>query len=114
MNIRIRGVIDDGETIGMLELATSTPGELNPITANKVESVLPMFTAAVKRVKEEMSMEVRAIIQEECTNIHPVVQWRFIEAGNKVLAKRRNGEKAGFKEILFKDVYPLFGVRRRE
>jgi tetratricopeptide (TPR) repeat protein len=84
---------------------------LNPISANKVENALPMFTAAVKRVKEEMTTEVRAIIQEECTNIHPAVQWRFFEAGNNLLAKRRRGEKsAALEEIAFKDVYPLFGL----
>lgn len=109
-NILLAPLIDQGETIGMLELATPTPGELNPVTANKVESVLPMFTAAVKRVKEEMITEVRAIIQEECTNIHPVVQWRFIEAGSKVLEKRKRGEPATFEEITFKEVYPLFGM----
>jgi hypothetical protein len=109
-NILLAPLIDDGETIGMLELATPNPGQLNPITANKVESVLPMFTSAVKRVKEEMTTEVRAIIQEECTNIHPVVQWRFVEAGMKALEKRRKGEAAVFEEISFKDVYPLFGM----
>jgi hypothetical protein len=109
-NILLAPLIDDGETIGMLELATPTPGKLNPISANKVENALPLFTAAVKRVKEEMSTEVRALIQEECTNIHPTVQWRFLEAGNTVLAKRRRGEPATFEEIAFKDVYPLFGL----
>jgi hypothetical protein len=109
-NILLAPLIDDGETIGMLELATGTAGKLNPISAGKVENALPMFTAAVKRVKEEMSTEVRAIIQEECTNIHPTVQWRFLEAGNNLLVKRRRGEKASMEEISFKDVYPLFGL----
>ncbi len=109
-SILIAPLIEDGETIGMLELSTTNAGELNPITGNKVESVLPMFTSAVKRVKEETITEVRAIIQEECTNIHPVVQWRFIEAGRKVLEQRRRGQQATFEEITFKDVYPLFGM----
>lgn len=110
-NIMLAPLIDDGETIGMLELATSTPGKLNPISANKVETALPMFTAAVKRVKEEMSTEIRAIIQEECTNIHPTVQWKFFEAGSSLLTRRRRGEKnAVLEEITFKEVYPLFGL----
>ena len=46
-SILLAPLIDADETIGMLELASNNPGELNPITANKVESVLPMFTAAV-------------------------------------------------------------------
>jgi hypothetical protein len=109
-NILLAPLVDDGETIGMLELATSTPGKLNPISANRVENVLPMFTAAVKRVKEEMSTEVRALIQEECTSIHPSVQWRFFEAGVNLLNKRRHDDKEAMEEIVFKDVYPMFGL----
>jgi hypothetical protein len=109
-NILLAPLIDEDETIGMLELATPIAGKLNSVSAHKVENVLPMFTAAVKRVKEEMSTEVRAIIQEECTAIHPTVQWRFFEAGVNLMNKRRKGEKAAMEEIVFKDVYPLFGM----
>jgi hypothetical protein len=109
-NILLAPLIDGEDTIGMLELATSTPGLLNPISAHKVENVLPMFTAAVKRVKEEMATEVRALIQEECTAIHPSVQWRFFEAGMNLLNKRRVDAKASFEEIIFKDIYPLYGM----
>jgi hypothetical protein len=109
-NILLAPLIDEDETIGMLELATPVAGKLNPVSAHKVEAVLPMFTAAVKRVKEEMATEVRAIIQEECTAIHPTVQWRFFEAGVNLMNKRRRGEKAIMEEIVFRDVYPLFGL----
>lgn len=109
-NILLAPLIDGEETIGMLELATSTPGKLNAVSAHKVETVLPMFTAAVKRVKEEMATEVRAIIQEECTAIHPSVQWRFFEAGMNLLNKRRIDPRAPMEEIVFKDVYPLYGM----
>jgi hypothetical protein len=109
-NVLLAPLIDGDETIGMLELATPTAGKLNPISAHKVENVLPMFTAAVKRVKEEMATEVRAIIQEECTAIHTSVQWRFFEAGMNLLNKRRLDPKATLEEIAFKDVYPLYGL----
>ena len=109
-NILLAPLIDGDETIGMLELATPTPGSLNPISAHKVENVLPLFTAAVKRVKEEMATEVRAIIQEECTAIHPSVQWRFFQAGMNLLNKRRIDAKASMEEIVFKDVYPMYGM----
>ena len=109
-NILLAPLIDGEETIGMLELATPTTGKLNPISAHKVENVLPMFTAAVKRVKEEMATEVRAIIQEECTAIHPSVQWRFFQAGLNLLNKRRMDAKAAMEEIVFKGVYPMYGM----
>jgi hypothetical protein len=109
-NILLAPLVDGDETIGMVELACATPGKLNSISAHKVESILPMFTAAVKRVKEEMATEVRALIQEECTAIHPSVQWRFFEAGLNLMNKRRVDEKASMEEIVFKDVYPLYGM----
>lgn len=109
-NILLAPLIDGDETIGMVELATPVAGKLNSVSAHKVENVLPMFTAAVKRVKEEMSTEVRAIIQEECTAIHPTVQWKFFEAGVNLMNKRRKGDEASFEEIVFKDVYPLYGM----
>lgn len=102
---------DNNETIGMLELASMEAGRLNSLSAHKVEGAIPMFTAAVKRVKEEMSTEVRAIIQEECTAIHPTVQWKFFEAGLSLLNKRRKGTKnSAMDEIVFKDVFPLYGM----
>src|SRR5690606_26001715 len=109
-SILLAPLIDGDETIGMLELASPRTGELNSVSANKVESVIPMFTAAVKRVREESITQIRALIQEECTNIHPVVQWRFVDAGKRVLEKRRRGQPATFEEITFKNVHPLFGM----
>jgi hypothetical protein len=70
-NILLAPLVDDGETIGMLELATSTPGKLNPISANRVENVLPMFTAAVKRVKEEC---LRRCAHSSRKNAHQFIQ----------------------------------------
>jgi hypothetical protein len=109
-NLLLAPLIEDGETIGMLELASPIVGKLNPVSASKVENAIPMFTAAVKRVKDEMATDVRAIIQEECTNIHPAVQWRFFKAGANLLHKRRSDPRASMEEIVFKDVYPLFGL----
>ncbi len=109
-NILLAPLVDGEETIGMLELATPIPGKLNSMSFHKVESILPMFTSAVKRVKDEMSTEVRALIQEECTAIHPTVQWRFFEAGVNLMNKRKRGEDAVMEEIVFKDVFPLYGL----
>lgn len=103
-------LVDDGETIGMLELAAGEPKKFNPISARKVENVLPMFAVAVKRVKSDMDTEVRALIQEECTAIHPSVQWRFFEAGVRLLETRRTNPDAAMEEIVFNNVYPLFGL----
>lgn len=103
-------LVDEGETIGLLELASTQINKLNPLSGARVENVLPMFTVAVKRVKSDMETEVRALIQEECTAIHPAVQWRFFEAGMRLLNRRRKEPEAPLEEIVFNRVYPFFGM----
>ncbi|HEX5170297.1 MAG TPA: GAF domain-containing protein [Cyclobacteriaceae bacterium] len=109
-SVLLAPLVDGHETIGLLELASSQAGKLNPISATKVESVLPMFTMAVKRVKSDMEMEVRALIQEECTAIHPSVQWRFFDAGVNLMNTRRANPAATLEEIKFTNVFPFFGL----
>lgn len=109
-NIFLAPLVDGDETIGLLELASPRPGMLTAASAAKVENALPMFTVAVKRVKSDMETEVRALIQEECTAIHPAVQWRFFEAGLRLMNKRRNNPDAKLEEIVFRNVYPFFGM----
>src|SRR5690606_6945037 len=103
-------LVYENETIGLLELACLSPGKLTPNRAAKVDNVLPMFTVAVNRVRSDMETEVRALIQEECTAIHPTVQWRFFEAGFRLLNKRSQGEDAQLEEITFSHVFPFYGL----
>lgn len=109
-SIVVAPLVHDKEVIGMLELGATYPGKLNPMNAAQVENVLPMFTAAVKRVLGEMQTEVRALIQEECTAIHPTVEWRFMEEGYELMSQRRKGIKAELGDIIFPEVYPIYGL----
>ena len=109
-NVAIAPLLHEDEVIGVLELGTPYKSKLNSLSASKMEAVLPMFTAAVHRVLEEMKTEVRALIQEQCTAIHPSVEWRFLQEGYKLLGDRTLGKKESFGDIVFKDVYPVYGM----
>ena len=109
-NIAIAPLVSSGKVVGMLELVTPRPGGLNPVNAGKLENILPMFTSAVSRVLGEMQNEVRALIQKECTAIHPAVEWRFLEAGYEILRTKRNGTMATLDDITFQDVHPFYGL----
>src|SRR5690606_10613130 len=51
-----------------------------------------------------------AIIQQECTSIHPSVSWKFRAAAKQfLLDKQKQGGNATFSKIVFENVYPLFG-----
>ncbi|UKM65783.1 GAF domain-containing protein [Flavobacteriaceae bacterium GSB9] len=100
---------DDG-VMGVLEIVSTQPMVLNSINANKLVDVMPFIVSAVERSKNEEQNTIEAIIQQECTSIHSSVYWKFVAAARQFLKdKSVIGSKAAFQEIVFDDIYPLFG-----
>ncbi|MCP4681477.1 MAG: GAF domain-containing protein, partial [Desulfobacterales bacterium] len=99
-----------GETIGVLEIFTTSPNELDPIDAMLLEQVTPIFSGALKRGMDELNKHVQSIIKEKCTAVHPSVEWRFEKAAIGHMERLRHGSTASEMEpIIFKDVVPFFG-----
>ncbi|MFN3138650.1 MAG: GAF domain-containing protein [Allomuricauda sp.] len=98
-----------GELLGVLELVSGKVNELNSVNANKLDDVMPYIVAAVMRTIEEEENLIDAVIQHECTSVHPSVYWKFQEEAKRFMADELSGNEAVFKEIVFKDVYPLYG-----
>ena len=99
-----------GEDLAVLEIASPRPFELNSINQNKLKDILPAFEAAVERGSEEMANIIEATIQEHYTTLHESVKWRFIEAAEKYQNELQTGvENVKPEQIVFNDVYPLYG-----
>ncbi len=94
---------------GILEIVSNKPKILNSINANKLADVMPFIIAAVKRSKREEENLIEAIIQQECTAIHPVFIGNFKTEAKRFVIEQENGNQATFNKIAFKDVYPLYG-----
>lgn len=97
------------EFIGLVELGSPNPGDLNFYSIAKLKDVLSIFSLAVKRSIEDTMYEVEAIKQKEFTAIHPTVAWKFNEVAYKYKAQKDNGEMPEIEPIVFEDVHPLFG-----
>lgn len=102
-------IADNGNLLGVLELVSYTVNELNSVNANKLDDVMPFIVSAVIRSIEEEENLVDAIIQHECTTVHSSVYWKFQEEAKRFMADELVGNQPIFKEIVFKDVYPLYG-----
>ncbi|WP_299062718.1 GAF domain-containing protein [uncultured Polaribacter sp.] len=100
---------DTNGNLALLEIASPRAYELNSVTINKLKDIVPVFEAAVKRTSEERQNVLEATIQENYTAIHSAVKWRFYEAAEKYQTENQTNENAKLDEIVFKDVYPLFG-----
>ncbi len=102
-------IADDGNLLGVLELVSTNVNELNSINANKLMDVMPFIVSAVLRSIEEEQNLIDAIIQHECTTVHSSVYWKFQEEAKHFMTQELSGEEPSFNEIVFKEVYPLYG-----
>ena len=103
-------IAENGELLAVLELVSRTPKALNSINSNKLADVMPFILSAVKRSKRDEENLIQAIIQRECTSIHPSVKWKFESAARKFMQEEYDGgDNPTFNKISFANVYPLFG-----
>ncbi len=103
-------ISSEGGLLGVLEIVSHKVDELNSVNANLLRDVMPFIVSSVLRSKEEEKHLIEAVIQQECTSIHPSVSWRFENAARAFLDNKRiEGKTVAFEEITFEDVYPLFG-----
>ncbi len=98
------------QCIGMLDLGSPRSGDLGPMDALLMEQILPIFSLAIKKSLDELEHQVQNVIRENCTAIHPAVEWRFRKAAMRYLDDIRKDGTAEIEPIIFKDVYPLYGV----
>ncbi|NAS31344.1 GAF domain-containing protein [Flavobacteriaceae bacterium R38] len=102
-------IANNGELLGILELVSPRVRELNSVNANKLIDVMPYLITSILRSKSEEANLLEAIIQHECTSIHESVYWKFEEEARRFHEETSQGIQTSFQEIVFKDVYPLYG-----
>ncbi len=100
---------NEEELLGFIELGSPNTYELNSISITKIEPLIPILSMAMKRFQTESQNQIEAIIQQECTTVHPAVKWRFEEEAKKFIQAQYDKKHPVFKDIIFKDVVPLYG-----
>lgn len=78
---------------GIVGLISDRPHNFDGLDCRYAEELMPAFTAALRQA-----------IQQRFTNIHPAVEWRFLQE-----AERRSWGLAS-EPIVFANVYPLYGI----
>lgn len=102
-------VIKDAKLLGLFELASSKVRALNSINANKLELIMPYISDTIEKATFDMMNQLEAIIQKEYTAIHPSVYWKFKKEAKNYFYSNPSVKNYTFKEIVFKDVFPLYG-----
>lgn len=102
-------VIKDAKLLGLFELASPHTRALNSVNANKLELIMPYISDTIEKATFDMMNQLEAIIQKEYTAIHPSVYWKFKKEAKNYFHSNPSIKNYTFKEIVFKDVYPLYG-----
>jgi hypothetical protein len=95
--------------LGTAHLKSPHPGAFNPLNTIKLWEILPLFSMALNRGIEDLNQRVQTIIKEKCTAIHPSLEWRFQRAALNYMQREGEGIP-GLEPIVFRNVYPLYGV----
>lgn len=99
-------VIKNDKLFGIVEVVSAHTKVLNSVNANKMDIVMPYIIDTIDRYYSDVQNQVDAMIQNEYTTIHPSVYWKFRE---EALAHINDTRETVFHEIVFSEVYPLYG-----
>jgi hypothetical protein len=72
--------------------------------------IQPLFSMAIKNALDDFEHHIEGVIKEKCTVIHPTVEWRFRKAALRHLDSLRMGRLSEIEEIVFPEVFPLYGA----
>ncbi len=104
-------LMKEGKLTGILELTSKTQSRMG-FAVNKLSKVIPLFELAVERAIEFVHNRIQAIIKENCTAIHPSVEWKFLKKAARAYKKSSEHFPVipQMGRIAFQKVYPLYGL----
>ncbi|HSM04124.1 MAG TPA: hypothetical protein VK858_05865 [Longimicrobiales bacterium] len=100
----------DDRRVGLLEVGSPTPGAVTMYQALKLKAVTSAFATALRRSLVAREDRIQSVIKQTYTAIHPAVEWRFRDAAAHVLGIADHDDHPDQGEIVFPDVYPLYGL----
>ncbi|MGZ3852584.1 MAG: hypothetical protein ACXVBX_07330 [Flavisolibacter sp.] len=101
---------DEGALVGLLEIMSANPGELQTQHLGRLQPVIQLFTLALEKSGESLELQIDKTIKEHFTAVQPVVEWKFTEAAFNYLEHRRSSDQAKMNSISFENVYPLYAA----
>ena len=102
-------VAKNDKILGIIELMSTKVRDLNSMNLHKLNLIMPYLVDTLERYSIDKQHQIEAIIQREYTTIHPSVNWKFRDESEKYFQTFDQSKDYIFKEIVFKNVYPLYG-----
>lgn len=102
-------LVHEDQLIGIMEISSKIEGSITLLKLGELNDITPLFVTAFKGYIDDYETQLKAIIQEKYTAIHPAVEWRFKQEAEEAFSMRSIGQKEVEKTILFEQIHPLYG-----
>ncbi len=109
-SLMIAPLFFQGECIGSLEVGLPGVDQFSPTDIALMTQLQPLFTVAVHNSLEDLDKRIQTVIKQQCTAVHPSVEWRFKQAAFRLLESQLGGDGAEMEPIVFHDVQPLYAT----
>ena len=96
--------------LGIMELASSIPNQLDQDVMNRVEKAMPLISLALLKNRDTFTYRIEKIIKEKFTALQPAVEWKFAEVAWEYMHKEQYTEAPVSGNVVFDNVYPLYGA----
>src|SRR4030095_2889711 len=75
----------------------------------RIRPAIPLFAIALEKSQENLDHQVDKVIKEQFTAVQEAVEWRFTKAALNYLTRKDKPEQ-NIEQIVFGQVYPLYGA----
>lgn len=97
--------------LGLLELTSPVPNQLNLEVLARIEPAMPLLSLALLKNRDTFNHRIEKLIKEKFTALQPSVEWKFAEVAWKYMHGHHNGGAATMPgNVVFEQVYPLYGA----
>jgi hypothetical protein len=97
--------------LGLLELASPVPNQLNQDIMAKLEPAMPLISLALLKIRDSFNVKIDRLIKEKFTALQPSVEWKFAECAWEYLHSHASDDGlTTTQNVVFENVYPLYGA----
>jgi len=111
LNLVLAPLYKENRMIGMLEITMQEDHIFSAFYVDKIYQLVPLFELALDRSIKTVNNKIQKIIKDNCTAIHPSVEWKFFTEAVKLYENLLNGQESEqMNDIIFENVMPIYGL----
>ncbi|CAN5352391.1 hypothetical protein BH23BAC1_BH23BAC1_08880 [soil metagenome] len=95
---------------GILEIASPVPHLMSQQVMLRLEPAIPLLSVALLKIRNIFNNDIEKLIKEKFTALQQCVEWKFAEVAWDYLKSNGNGSKDNTANVIFDNVYPLYGA----